>query len=408
MTRTLNSPLVLVVLLVVLGSGCSTPDDSTREVAPEPHEEAGHARGEEHEEGVVELSPEALERAQIRTAHAELRRLEGQIETTGSVDFDQNRVAHVSPRLEGRVDEVAAQLGEEVRARQRLARIDSIELGQAKAAYLQAKARAELAQQSFERERGLYADRISSEQEMLTAQAAFREAQAALRAAEETLHLYGLSQEQVDSLHYDDPRASIYDLIAPFAGKVVEKHATLGELVTPGDTLFVLADLSRVWIWIDAYERDLSRVHLGDTVEVRAEAFPDDVARGEVSYLSDQVDRDTRTIRARIEVANPEGRLRPGMFVSVRVTDPHAAADVGTVSLAIPEAAAQRAGDGFVSFVPVGEERFEQRKLSLGRRAGGWVEVLAGLSEGEAVVTEGAFLLKSEAAKGELGGGHGH
>ena len=408
MTRRFEPTRALTLLLTLVGAGCSAPDDSGGKVAEERAADAEHAGEETPGHEVVELAPEALERAGIRTAHAELRRLEGRIDTTGAVDFDQNRLIHVSPRLAGRVDSVFAQLGDTVRAGQVLARIDSIELGQAKAAYLQAKARAELARDSFERERGLFADRISSEQEMLAAQADDREAQAALSAAKETLHLYGLGQEQVEGLHYEDPRASIFPLTAPFGGRVVEKHTTLGELVSPDKTLFVLADLSRIWIWIDVYERDLSRVHLEDTVEVTAEAFPDQVWRGEVSYLSDQVDRDTRTVRARIDVPNTEARLRPGMFARVRITDPHAGGDVGTTTLAIPEGAAQRVGDRFVAFVPAGEGRFEQRKLGLGRRAGGWVEVLAGLAEGEEVVTEGAFLLKSEAAKEELGGGHGH
>lgn len=405
MIRRLESTRTFALCLALLGAGCSAPDEPAAEGHPE---DAVHGGEEPSGHGLVALAPEALGRAGIRTARAEIRRLDGLIETTGVVDFEQNRLAHVSPRLAGRVDAVPARLGDAVRAGQLLARIDSIELGQAKGAFLQARARAELAQESFERERGLYADRISSEQDMLAAQADFREAQAGLRAAEETLHLYGLSQEVVDGLHYDDPRASIFDLTAPFGGKVVEKHATLGELVTPEDTLFVLADLSRVWVWIDVYERDLSRVHLGDGVEVSTEAFPGEVARGEVSYLSDQVDRDTRTVRARIDVANPGGRLRPGMFAAVRISDPHAGGAGGTSTLAIPESAAQRVGDRFVVFVPVGEGRFEQRTLRLGRRAAGWVEVLGGLAEGEAVVTEGAFLLKSEASKEVLGGGHGH
>lgn len=394
---------VHLTLSLVLLAACSEAERDAGHPVDGPRGGTAEAAGEEGHE-LVELPPEALERAGVVTAEAAMRRLEGVIDTTGTVDFDHNRLAHVSPRLAGRVEAAAARLGDTVRAGQALARIDSIELGQAKAAFLQAKARAELAGESYERERGLYADRISSEQEMLAAQAAFREAQAGRRAAEETLHLYGLSQAAVDGLHYDDPRASIYELTAPFGGRVVEKHATLGELVTAEATLFVVADLSRVWIWIDVYERDLARVHLGDTVEVSTEAFPDEVARGEVSYLSDQVDRDTRTVRARVDVANRGGRLRPGMFARVRISDPHAGGAPGALTLAIPEGAVQRFGKGFVAFVPLGEGRFAMRQLRLGRRAGGWVEVLSGVAADEAVVTEGAFLLKSEASEDELGG----
>jgi len=393
-------------LALALVAGCSAPG----EAPPEPAEhDSGEEHAEEgHAEGVVELTPEAAARAGIGTARAERRPLAAQLETTGHVGFDETRQAHVSPRVAGRVESVPARLGDSVRPGQVLARIDSIELGQAKAAYLQARAQAELAQESHERESSLFAERIASEQEMLTARAAFREAQAALRAAEETLHLYGLSQAEVDGLHYEDPRASVVEIRAPFAGRVIEKHATLGELVTPEETLFLLADLSRVWIWIDVFERDLAQVHLGDGVEVWADAFPDETFRGEVTYLSDQVDTNSRTVRARLDVANPGGELRPGMFARVLVTDPHAAGGGGAGVVAVPEAAVQRDGDLAVVFVPVGENRFERREVRLGRRAGGWAEVLAGLAEGDEVVTGGAFILKSEAAKEELGGGHGH
>ncbi|MGH9464229.1 MAG: efflux RND transporter periplasmic adaptor subunit [Thermoanaerobaculia bacterium] len=397
-----------LALALAFCAGCSR---SAEAPPPFEHGEERAAREvsqEGHTEGIVQLTPEAATRAGIRTAAVERRALATRLDTTGSVGFDETRQAHVSPRVPGRVESVAARLGESVDAGQLLARIDSIELGQAKAEFLQAKARAELAEETFRREEGLFTERVSSEQEMLTARAEFREAQAALQAAEETLHLYGLSQLEVEGLHYEDPRASIYEVRAPFAGRLVEQHASLGELVSPEEAMFLLADLSRLWIWIDVYERDLSRVHLDDTVALRVDAFPEEVFRGAITYLADQVDPGSRTVRARIEVANPEGRLRPGMFARVEVTDPHAAPGEAEAALVVPEAAVLRDGDTAVVFLPVGENRFERREVALGRRGAGWVEVLDGIAAGDEVVVEGGFVLKSEAAKEELGGGHGH
>jgi cobalt-zinc-cadmium efflux system membrane fusion protein len=307
---------------------------------------------------------------------------------------------------------VRALLGQEVRKGDTLAEIDSIELGRAKAEFLQAKAKEELARRSFERERDLFADRIASEQEVLVAEAEFREATAALLTADETLHLYGLSQDQVNALRYDDPKTSIYPLRAPFAGTIVEKHATLGELVTPENNLFTLADLSRVWIWIDVYEKDLGQVHLEDVVQAHVEAYPGEAFRGIVSYLSAQVDVDTRTARARLDVANPDRKLRPGMFARVRLSDPHDGEGSTTLgkSLVVPSAAVQRDGDEFVVFAvdKTGTGRFERREVLVGRRTGDFVEVLSGLRAGEEVVVEGAFLLKSEASKESMGEGHTH
>ena len=421
-----HSLVIASVALLLVAVGCSTPEpsaehtektseqrgDDDHDTHDSHDDEEGHdGPGEhgEHEEGVVELTAEAASQIEIRTAPVEERVLATQLETTGQVDFDQTRLAHVSPRISGRVHRVDAVLGQDVRAGQRLADIDSIELGQSKAAFLQAKAQEELARKSYDRAQSLLADRIASEQEVLEAEAKLREAAAGLRTAEETLHLYGLSQRQVDALTYDDREASIYPLRAPFAGTVVERHATLGELVMPERNLFTLADLSRVWIWIDVYQRDLGGVHIDDRARARVDAFPNEVFEGKVSYLSARVDTDTRTVRARLDVANPEGKLRPGMFVEVGLVDPHAqGGGEAHKSLVVPEGAVVRDGEEHLVFVAAGELRYERREIRIGRQAGGYVEVAGGIEPGDLVVVEGAFLLKSALSKESLGGGHEH
>lgn len=368
------------------------------------HGEGEH--GEEHVEGVVHLEPPKLERAGIETAIVEVRPLAAQLETTGEVDYDQNRLAHVSPRIPGRVHRVSAQLGALVATGNVLALLDSIELGQAKAAYLVAKATEEVARENHEREERLYKDRISSEKEMLEARGAFLEAAASRESAEETLHLYGLREEEIEALRPGAPGASLLSVRAPFAGRVVEQHVTVGELVTPEDNLFTIADLGRVWIWVDVYERDLGRVHLGDGVAVEVASYPDRTFTGTVTYVGPKVAADTRTIRARLDVTNPEGLLRPGMFARVQLSDPHAQGAVS--SLVVPDSAVQREGTRSIVFVPLGEGRFARREIEVGRHEGQWVEVRSGLKAGERVVIAGVFLLKSELARGELGGGHSH
>ena len=395
------------------GSGAPKAEHEVEEAAGSAHEEDGEHEDGEHEDGaagVVELTPEAASRADIRSAAVETRAFGAELETTGQVDFDRDRLAHVSPRIEGRVHRVQARLGQRVRAGQPMAQLDSIELGKTKAEYLQARARLDLARENLEREEKLHADRISSEQEVLEARAAFREATVDLATTEETLHLYGLGQKEVEALHYEDRQASLYTVRAPFDGQVVEKHVTVGELVTPDRNIFTVADLDRVWIWIDVYERDLRGVHLEDEAEVEADAYPGALFRGLVSYLSAQVDTDTRTVRARIDVPNPEEKLRPGMFARVRLFDPHGAQGRRRAadSLVVPEGAVQRDGEESIVFVPTGPLTFERREVRTGRKAGGLVEILGGLEAGEQVVVEGAFLLKSEASKEAMGAGHEH
>lgn len=380
------------------------------EGADEPPEAGHDLAAPTHEEGIVELSPAKLAAVEIEATPVERRRLAAQLETTGEVGYEEDRIAHVSPRVPGRVQRAPVSLGDEVRRGQVLVVLDSVELGQARAELLAARTREELARQNYERERGLYEDRITSEREMLQARADHLEAVSRRESAQETLRLYGLPVDTLERIQPGEPGSSLLPVHAPIAGRVVEKHATLGELATPEDTLFTVADLSHVWIWIDVYERDLARVHLGDGVEVAVESFPGRAFSGQVTYVSPEVAAETRTVRARIDVENPDRLLRPGMFATVRLVDPHTTE--ASASLVVLDHAVVRRGGETLVFVPAGEPgngaRFEARPVELGREEGGWVEVLAGLEAGERVVTTGAFFLESELAREELGGGHGH
>ncbi|MDQ7008470.1 MAG: efflux RND transporter periplasmic adaptor subunit [Acidobacteriota bacterium] len=410
--------LLLLLLLAFLAAcsgeapAASTGDghdpvagDEHHDTPGEDHEAEAH---DEHQPGIVELSPRLLARAEIRTATAQRRHLPAEIRTTGQVDFNRDRLVHVTPRIAGRIVEARADLGDRVRPGEVLAVMDSIELGQAKSDYLQARARRELALQNYEREESLRAERISSEREVLDAQAALREATAVLRAAEERLHLLGLDQDALAAVHYDDPQSSLYEVRAPIAGKVVRKHISLGEMASTDSVLFTIADLSSVWIWIDVYERNLQHVHLEDDIRVRADAYPDRIFIGEVTYLSDEVDTDTRTVRARIDVKNADGALRPGMFVRVQISDPHLAPAQSAGMVVVPEDAVQRNGDEYLVFVSLGEGRFMAREVEPGRKASGFVEIRQGIEAGEEVVIQGSFTLKSELSKESLGGGHAH
>ena len=183
----------------------------------------------------------------------------------------------------------------------------------------------------------------------------------------------------------------------------------LGEVVSPEKNLYTVADLSDVWVWIDVYERDLANVHLEDDVILRADAIPGRTFQGAITYIRSQVDPDTRTVRARVDVPNPGAALRAGMFVDVTITDPHAReGEVTAKTMVVPSTAVQRDGDEFVVFVPDGTNRYLRREVRVGRRTDESTEILSGVSPGESVVVEGAFILKSEAAKDSLGGGHEH
>lgn len=419
----LLAALTPVALCAALLAGCGDRDAPGHDDHQDHDDRNGHddrkghddrREGDEHEEPdhrIVELTPEAATRANIETALVERRVLAGEIETTGEVGFDEVRLAHVSPLLAGRVQQVRAQLGDRVKVGQAVAVINSIEFGKAKASYLQAKAKFQLSSQTYEREKALAESKISSEQDMLTARAAYLEARAILQTSTQTLRLFGMSRKSIDQIAFDDAGSALFWIRAPLGGKIVDKHVAMGELVTPESKLFTVADLSRVWIWIDVYERDLRNVHLGDVAYVRADAYPDRVLEGKLRYLRDQVDVTTRTVRARIDVDNDDGLLRPGMFVRVRLSDPHANDPETLIDqvVAVPGSAVQREGDDkTIVFVQQGDHRYERREVKVGRRSGRWIQVMHGVKPEERVVTNGVFLLESEASRDALGGGHSH
>lgn len=381
----------------------ASPESTTTELTVRP---AGGAQERKvvPESGLVELAPEANARAGIEIGTVETEALGGELESTGQVGFNEDRLAHAGTRIPGRIVAIKVSLGARVRRGQTLAVVDSLELGQAKAAYLQARAREELTSEVYERENRLAAEKISSEQEALTARAAHLEASAELRRADETLRLLGMTAREVQGLRQAEPTSSLSPISSPFDGTVVEKSASLGEMVQPEQKLFTVADLGTVWLWVDVFEKDLRRVHPGDGATVAVDAYPGEVFQGKVSLLAETVDAATRTARARVIVENRDGRLRPGMFARIRLFDPHSRPEGPGVAV-VPESAVQRQGDGYVAFVPEGARRYRLREVRIGRKAGDRVEVLSGLKAGEKVVVKGTFLLASEAAKSTLGEG---
>lgn len=186
---------------------------------------------------------------------------------------------------------------------------------------------------------------------------------------------------------------------------MVEKHVSLGEIVEPQDRPFTLADLSSLWILLDIYEKDLSKIRAGTEVTLSVEAYPGEKFWGKVVYLSDLLDENTRTVKARVEVDNARRRLKPGMFAAATFLDHGPPGTAPKEVLTVPTSAVQQMGPETVVFVKVGEGLFEKRKVALGSKNGELVEVTAGLKEGEVVATAGTFYLKSELSKEEIGEG---
>lgn len=404
--KTILFGLTAVFLISAALLGCGSEDrDKAREDRSGEHGEEDHGHSED--EGHIELSPEALKTLDIRTVPAGLRALGDEIRTTAVIEPDRTKTAHVSPRIAGRVEEVKSFLGESVKKGHVLAEIDSIELGQAKAEYLKAKADYEVTLAEYRREERLFRKEISSEKEYLGAKGDFLRSEAGLNTARETLRLLGLSDAEISGLAWEvkGHASSHYLLIAPFDGTVIEQHTILGELVTPEDNLYTIVDLSRLWILLDVYEKDLRLVGGGSEVDIDVDSYPGERFKGTVTYVSDTLDESTRTAKARVEIPNPDGKLKPGMFATAAISLP---SREGKEVVAVPASAVQRIRGKPAVFVREGEDTFDMREISPGRESGGFVEVLDGLEPGDEVVTEGGFYLKSVVLKEEMGEGHAH
>jgi cobalt-zinc-cadmium efflux system membrane fusion protein len=383
-------------LLLLLAAGAACSDGTAEENPADDHGGAAEAEAHAGEAEVVRLDSVAVAVAGIQVEPVATVQTTG-LPVTGTITYDANRVSHIGPRTNGRIVALSADIGERVRGGQPLAILESPEVGQLRAEDEEAEALLRIARENHEREVRLEEQGISSRKEVLQAQAELRRAEAAERSAAARLNALGAG--------HDNGAGSRFAVTAPFAGVVVAREANLGEMADPADRLFTVANLERLWIELDIYERDLTRISRGQSVEVSTAAYPGRVFPGEIVYVGDILDPQTRTVRARVEIPNESGALKPGMFATARIQVGGGGAPLAVV----PQQAVQELEGRKVVFVPGDEPgEFRARPVELGEPAdGGRVVVLSGLQGGERVVTSGAFALRSELAEGEIGE-HGH
>ena len=395
MTRNLS---IIVIALALAGCPRAEEPAKTEPSAAASHaEEGGH--GEGHEEGVVTMAAEAQKAIGLTVVPAGTRRLATELVTSGEFQANADREAHVTTRIAGRVSAVLKNVGDPVRAGERLAVLDSVELGQAQAAYLQALARWELAQGTAVRQRSLLRQDLIARKEVLAAENALRLIQIDLDNARNQLALYGFGADRVATLGRTRRLDPSIPLTAPISGVVLERHLTVGEMIRPEDTqsAFRLSDVAELWVDANVFEKDLGHVRAGQPAVVTTPAYPGQLHRGRVSLVSTALEEKSRTARARVVVANPAARLKPGMTATVRIA-------VGDrPALAVPAGAIVRDQAASYVFVREGATRFEKRAVTAGTSVDGWVPVEGGVKAGDAVVVKGSFTLKAELNKESFG-----
>jgi len=333
----------------------------------------------------------------------------GVIPATGKVLVPEDRVAVIGPVNEGRIVRLFAGQGSRVQKGQKLADLESADIDQAEADYLKALADYEnarrssaaeirLAQANYDRTKLLYEKTITAGKNLQTAEhdlevakaageSSVNGAKATLTAARRHLLILGLSNSTIDSLPQKPDLAAVFSLNSPIAGTVIERNATVGASVGTDANLFKIIDLSRVWIDANVFEKDLARVRMGQEVKVNVPALPGSTYTGRVILIDSVVDPETRTIKVRTEVANPDSRLKPDMFANVEIVT-----DLNRSAISIPQTAVLNDGGKTVVFVAEGNG-YQKREVHTGIQNGDRLEIVEGLSPGEKVVVKGNYLL---------------
>lgn len=350
--------------------------------------------------GLIELPEGSPMLAQIHTEQVEHRPMRVSLKAQGGKILpNENRLAHLGPRVPGRIVAVYANLGDRVKTGDRLLLLDSPAFGEAQLEYRKRRTAMRVAERAFERAKALSAEGAIGISEYQRREAEHENARAELYEAEEKLHLLGMEEREIERLSAKQlPHAEVAQVFlrAPFPGEIIERNATVGEVVDSSKTLFTVADLSTVWVRADFPEQQIGKLKAGLAVEVRISAYPETVFQGAITYIGAVIDSATRTVTARSAIPNQDRRLRPEMFADVTVRTEEQSV------LAVPRAALQQVGSRTMVFVTRGPRRFEFLDVTIGETSNEYVEIKSGLMEKDEVVTEGSYALKSEALRGQM------
>jgi RND family efflux transporter MFP subunit len=348
----------------------------------------------------VTLTPEAVARAGIKTAEVRGDTASATISVPATVTSNAYRDTKVHALVGGIVRQVSVELGSAVRRGQPLAVIFSGELADAQKKYLSMRAMLEADHQKLVRTEKLLALGAVSRQELEEVTAVHAAHETEVAAARQRLILLGLSGDRVAKLTSADQVVSEVTVPAPGDGIVVTRSINPGQVVGAAQELFVVTDLSTVWVIGDLYEKDFPHVRVGAEATVTVPAVAGVTIRGRVTYIDPRVDAAARTAKVRVEVPNRSGDLRLGMFVNASFQT----AARASVAL-VPRAAVQAIGERTVVYVPLDDGgRFAERPFKAGRAVGEFVEAVDGVKPGERVVTDGSFFLRAEAGRSRTRG----
>ena len=344
----------------------------------------------------VSALPALVERLRIgKVGNAEIRET---LRVPGRIEVDEQRVARVGSSVVGRITQLDAVVGQNVKRGQVLAHLSSTELSSTQLGFLKAFSQKLLAERSVQRAQQLFEADVIGQAELQRRQNELAQAEAEVSAAREQLKVLGMSEQAILRLAATRTVNSQSTVVSSIAGTVIERRGTLGQVVQPADTVFIVADLSSVWLVADIPEQNAGMMRAGETVEAEVAALPGRLLRGEVSFVAATVNPDTRTIRVRMDLPNPDREYKPAMLATVSIKGKP------TRQRTVPSAAVVREENRDYVFVATGPARFQLRSVVLGGEHGGDRVLVGGLADGDQIVLDGAFHLNNERKRLELQG----
>lgn len=363
--------LILLGTFMACGSGHEAPVKAKRPLLPKDE---------------VLLSPDSSKRAMLVEQELGLEPAPVMESVAGKIAYDETVTARISAPVSGRIISPLPVLGAKVNVGDPLIELDSPELGRAKEKYANALADARLAQGAFERAKSLFEHGVLPHKELQEAENALTHARDDVSQGLMHLHNLGVEDEKINNRYW---------VRSPIAGIITERHVNPGLEVRPDlpDPLFVVSDLSHLWVYMNVFEKDIGLVHVGTEVSVTVVAYPNEQFPAVVEYIDKLVDEQTRSIKVRCRVANDQGQLLPAMFASVDIRS-----GPENTAVVVPLTALFTEGEGDQVFVKIGDGHYKQREVKVRLRMRDRAVIAEGLETGETIVSEGALLLRTEEA----------
>lgn len=403
----------IILLSILIFSFCGGGE---KKISPTAHEhEALEHENEDHEHEELRLSAEKQKEWGIVVGAVTKQDVSSKITLPGVLSLNQNKTAHISSFIQGKVVALSADLGDRVQKGQVLVTINSPEFAQTQAAFLQARAKLNLSRKEFERAKMLLKEKAIEEKEYLRREAEYEKLTTECGGLGSILHSYGMDHSQTEkllekfaSLQHEDKLCELANpnlpILSPIKGTIIFRDVIIGEHVEPNKILFTASALNTLWAILDAYEKNLPFINKKSNVTIISPLYPEKEFAGKIAYISDLIDEKLRTIKIRVEVTNNEGLLKPNMYIQGIIENKAIAKEI----IAVPEEAVQNLNQEKIVFILEEENIFAVRHVELGDKVGIKRIITSGLKEGERIVVKGAFSLKAELTKKTFGQAHVH